>query len=442
MLVCLLLCTGRGWGRPACDSLSVVASATDHSVVWVSTAEELAALGTLKDGTEVVWRDGSYVDQQLTLRGEGSAERPILFRAETPGQVHFRGNSRIVIRGAHLVVSGFWWQDPTPEQSKSVVTFHRESHHATLTQCAITGTGLTADAKTDTKWISLRGTANRVERCSFLNKRNKGALLVVWFDEGLTPRHQILNNHFERPLTLFNEQGKPMNGQETIRIGDSNSSMRDGEVVVEGNRFYECHGEQAEIISNKSCANTYRGNLFEKSHGTLTLRHGNNCHVVGNFFLGGGVEGSGGVRIIGEGHLVEQNYMEGLRGRGYKAAICLVRGERNPELSGYWQVKGAVVRGNIMVDCNCALQVNYGTESQIMPVVDSKIERNIVSLSDQKYYAVRCVEQPRPRVEWSGNLIYGGRVEGVTLEQISTAPRTPKVERVVEQIRLRSGVSW
>lgn len=446
-------CLGSDWTVPVCEpnygNGSNSGSDGDEQenpatpeTIFISSAAELVALGELKPGTEVVWRDGTYADQLLMLKGKATAEQPIILRAETPGGVHFTGLSRLEIRGTHLQVSGFWWQDPTPKGGKAVITFHRDSRNSTLSECAITGSGLQAEAAIDTKWVSLYGQGHRVERCSFLGKRNKGALMVVWFSEGVTPRHYIAQNHFERPMTLFDENGKAINGQETIRVGDSNSSMSDGEVVVEGNFFYECHGEQAEIISNKSCANIYRGNLFERSHGTLTLRHGNRCHVVGNYFLGGGVDGSGGVRIIGEDHLVEQNYMQDLRGSGYKAAITLVRGEKDPLLSGYWQVRGAVVRNNIVVDCRYGFQVNYGTSTQTKPVVESRIENNIVVQSDDKFYAVNCVTDPRPQVEWKSNYFYGGRMVGVDLEMLDQRPRTPKVEAVVEQIRSRSGVSW
>lgn len=437
----MLCCSGREWEIPAVTP-QVPAVPQPATQVWVSSAEELAALGVLTPGVEVIWRDGSYADQLVVLKAAGTEEQPVVMRAETPGRVHFTGLSRLEIDGQWVEVKGFWWQDPTPVRGKAVVTFRKGSSHAHLMRCAITGNNCVADPKTDTKWVSLNGRNHCVEQCSFLAKRNIGALMVVWMGEELTPAHRILKNHFERPLTLFSEEGKPLNGQEVIRIGDSNSSMRDAACLVEGNYFYKCHGEQAEIVSNKSCANIYRGNLFEQSRGSLTLRHGNRCQVVGNFFLGGGVDNTGGVRIIGEDHLVEQNYMQGLLGRGYKAAISLVRGQQDPLLSGYWQVKRACVRNNVVVDCRCGLEVNYGSSGQVMPVVESKIEYNIISLSNPKDYAVNCTTDPEPQIEWQGNMLYGGRVVGVELESLAAAPRIPKMEAVIEQVRRQAGVDW
>ncbi len=49
---------------------------------------------------------------------------------------------------------------------------------------------------------------------------------------------------------------------------------------MENNWFEGCDGE-TEIISNKSGGNTYRGNVFFRSAGALTLRHGNGNRVIG-----------------------------------------------------------------------------------------------------------------------------------------------------------------
>lgn len=454
-------CTGNDWEIPAPipstpstpeeptdpEDPETPADPTDPEtgVIWVSSAEEVAALGEVKAGAEIVWRNGTYADQVVVLKAAGTAEKPVVLRAESPGEVRFSGTSRLQVKGSGVIVRGFWWQDPVPVRSKAVVTFDRGSSGCTLTQCAITGNHSAHLPEVDAKWVSLYGVNHTMEQCSLLDKRNMGTQVVVWLEESEQapmPCHRILRNHFERPTTLYDEDGKALNGQETIRIGTSQTSMQDAACLVEGNYFYRCHGEQAEIISNKSCSNLYRGNLFQQSIGSLTLRHGNRCYVTGNYFLGDGLDGTGGVRIIGEDHTVENNYMAQLRGSGYKTAICLVRGEKNAALSGYWQVKRAAVRGNIIVDCRYAFQVNYGTSSQQMPVEESRIERNVVSLSSTSDYAVNYVADPKPSVEWVGNTLYGGRLSGIELPTTTEKPALPNVTAAVEKIRSTAGVSW
>ncbi len=413
------------------------------AVVRVSSAAEVAALGKVAAGTEIVWSKGVYADAVVSLECAGTAENPVVFRAEEPGGVRFTGASRLVVKGSEAVVSGFWWQDPTAVKGKAILTLDRGSEGCTVEQCAITGDKTAYAGEIDAKWVSLYGRNHSIAECTFRDKRNMGTLLVVWLEAGIVPRHRIIANRFERPVTLFDADGKPRNGQETIRIGDSQTSMQDAECTVEGNYFYHCHGEQAEIISSKSCANLYRRNLFEECKGSLTLRHGNRCWVTGNYFLGNGMEDTGGVRVIGEDHTVENNYMERLRGTGYRTAICLVRGQRNPALNGYWQVRRAVVRHNIAVDCRYAFQVNYGgNSSQVEPVVETTIEQNIVSLSSASDYAVSCATEPAPDIAWRDNTIYGGKQSGVQLPTVDEAPALPDVKTATENIRRRAGVKW
>jgi hypothetical protein len=76
------------------------------------------------------------------------------------------------------------------------------------------------------------------------------------------------------------------NGLESIRIGDSKTSFTDAHCVIAFNRFEDCDGE-IEIISNKSCHNSYLHNTFYNCDGGLTLRHGNHTLCDGNYFDGG-----------------------------------------------------------------------------------------------------------------------------------------------------------
>ena len=110
-----------------------------------------------------------------------------------------------------------------------------------------------------------------------------------------------------------------------------------------------CDGE-IEIISSKSCENVYRNNTFRDSEGCLTLRHGNRCVVDGNFFLGNGSEGkpTGGVRVIGEEHVITNNYFDGTTGIA-GGVIVLTAGQPKAELTGYWHITKATIAGTCPV---------------------------------------------------------------------------------------------
>ena len=270
-----------------------------------------------------------------------------------------------------------------------------------------------------------------------------GCLFVVWMEDGIVPAHTIKDNYFTRPYTHYDDAGKARNGQEALRIGTSDFSMNDASCVVTGNHFYRCHGERAEIISNKSCFNVYEGNLFEEGEGSLTLRHGNDCIVRGNYFFGGGKDGVGGVRIIGERHLVEKNVFLQLTGTGYKSALCLVRGESNAALNGYWTVKDAQVKDNLFVDCRCGIVVNYsGRDSQDTPPERVLLAGNTIVSGKSYMIPVQVIDTPAANLTWEENVIYGGTQQGITLDVVKDKPETADYAETLSAIRENAGKRW
>jgi len=190
--------------------------------------------------------------------------------------------------------------------------------------------------------------------------------------------------------------------------------------------------------------NLYEGNLFTECQGTLTLRHGNGCTVRGNYFLGNKVSDTGGIRIIGENHTVENNYLEKLRGTGYKAALCMVRGIASTPLNGYAQVKNAVVRGNIIYGCRYSMHLNYASSPSVQtePVASSIIAGNTVYCTSDSDYAVYMYNSPTPEINWSDNTIYGGSQSGATLPTADAAPTIDSVSEIVAAISASAGTDW
>lgn len=351
----------------------------------VRSAEEVQALcPRLEPGDELIWKDGTYPSVKLRLKAAGDAGRPVLLRAEHPGKVVFTGVSSITLDGVFLAVEGFTFRALDNSVKVQPLVTAEGSSDCRFSDCLIDGRD-SAESMVDSKWVSLRGTRHEVSRCTFLDKRNMGALLVVWMKEGEVPAHIIRNNRFTRPATLRDEKGRPCNGQEAIRIGTSTYSLQDGGCVVEGNWFDRCDGERAEIISNKSCSNRYEGNVITFSAGALTLRHGNGCVVRGNYILADGDREQGGIRIIGENHVVEDNVIVGVRGDKYKAPVCIVKGESGPKLNGYFPVKNLLLRGNVLIGCPCGIVENVGLRpSQVVPAEGVKMQDNLQLSADTK----------------------------------------------------------
>ncbi|MFI3289749.1 MAG: polysaccharide lyase 6 family protein [Rikenellaceae bacterium] len=412
-------------------------STTVLATHYVSSAEELDELDDLVASDVVVWRSGTYNDEIVKYSGSAT------LMAEKDGEVVFTGESYMIISGTNATIRGFKWDNPTPVSGKPIIKLNSGSSNCKVEECVIIGSNLNLDPDTDTKWVSLYGTQHSVCNCSFIDKRNIGTTFVVWFEEGVTPNHTIENNYFTRPQTIEDDDGSATNGQETIRIGTSDWSMSSGECTVRGNHFHNCHGERAEIISNKSCDNLYEENLFTESMGTLTLRHGNDCIVRNNYFIGEGMSSSGGVRIIGEGHTVEDNYMESLMGDNYTSSICIVRGEEDAELSGYWQVKDAMISGNTIVDCNVGITSNYGARSTMtMAVITTTVSNNTIIMSSEKDYSIYNITSPEPDITWIDNMIYSGRELGVDLPTLTTMPSYTRPTNQIESIIATAGASY
>ena len=402
-----------------------------------------AALKTAVPGSEIVWADGEYEGVVLKMIAEGTSGAPITLRAQTPGKVVFKGVSSITLQGSWLVAEGFCFTGLDTSVKGSVLTFAKGSSNCRISNCKIDGKSSRA-SDVDTKWVSMYGTRNEISHCTFLEKKNMGCLLVVWMEDGVVPEHRIADNYFYRPYTNYDDKGKARNGQESIRIGTSDFSMSKAACTVSGNHFYRCHGERAEVISNKSCLNVYTGNLFEESDGALTLRHGNDCVVRGNFFLSGGKSDVGGVRIIGERHVVEENYFMNLTGTNYKAALCVVKGESAAELNGYWTVKDCLVRNNVFVDCRYGIVINYGgRDTQDSAPRNLTISGNKLISGKSYMIPVTVLEgTPADAVKWDGNIICGGSLKGVSLETVKTAPEYDDPSGAIKNIKENAGIQW
>jgi poly(beta-D-mannuronate) lyase len=361
-----------------------------------TVAELQEALRAAQPGDAVVLADGRWENADIVFDRVGEPDRPVLLRAETPGMVLLTGRSRIRIGGQHLTVEGLLFRDGY--YPGDVVSFRssRPAHYCRLTQCAIVDYS-PPDKSSDSKWVSLYGSSNRVDHCFFAGKTNAGATMVVWLPQEESPNHHVIHYNWFGPRPPLG-----VNGGETIRVGDSSTSMQASRTLVEDNYFEQCNGE-IEIISNKSCENTYRSNTFESCEGTLTLRHGNRCLVEGNFFIGNGLRSTGGVRIIGEDHRVVNNYFDRLTGTGTRAAISLMNGVQGSPLSGYFQVKRVLVAFNTVVMCAAPLVIGAGAGDDALtePPQEVKVANNILWATRSP--AITVVD-PASQVEYLANL--------------------------------------
>ncbi|MFT3753731.1 MAG: polysaccharide lyase 6 family protein [Paludibacter sp.] len=379
--------------------------------VNVSTASAINA-GNWRAGDTIIMKNGIWNNQTISLTATGNSANPVVLLAETAGSVILNGTSRISVGGNYVVVSGLYFLNGNLA-TNPIIEFRTNvaANNCTLKNTAIINCNPINNTTDTSKWVSVYGQNNTVEHCSFENKTNMGTLLVVWLTSGTSANHTISNNYFGHRNPILDVNGKELNGQEIIRIGDSGTSMTTANVTLSGNFFEKCNGEM-EIVSNKSCGNVYTNNLFLECKGALTLRHGNGCTVNGNYFFGNNVAECGGVRIIGENHKVYNNYFEKLKGTDYRAALCIVRGKENSTLNEYFQVKNTMVAFNTMVDCTEAFNINYNTSSTCsLPPIGTTIAHNHVYNSGTSNYNV-IVDQTNVAaigITWKNNLMNQGK---------------------------------
>ena len=95
---------------------------------------------------------------------------------------------------------------------------------------------------------------------------------------------------------------------------------------------------------------------YRKKHHEL----GHRATVEGNFFLGQNKDGSGGVRVIGEDHVITNNYFEAIDDRA-DGAVSIASGIPDTPANGYQQVKNAVIAFNTFVDLSGpAISLDWG----------------------------------------------------------------------------------
>ena len=373
----------------------VVATVTTASAVEfrVSNAAELTKITPqLQAGDVVIFADGTWKDQEVNIRGKGAESRPIEFRAATPGKAVISGQGSLDIDGEYLVVSGLALDHG--EAAKEGIAIRGK--HCRVTECSVVDSNYKFSARGF-------GATNRVDHCSFAGKTNDSPTMQV---ESLAEPnwHRIDHNHFGPRPPL----GR--NGGETIRVGYSHQSMNESRTTVESNLFERCDGE-LEIISNKSCDNVYRGNTFLECAGMFTLRHGNRSLVEGNVFLGNQKKGSGGIRIIGEDHVVVNNYIDGIS----QGAFWVTSGIPKSPLVGYFQTKNCIIAFNTVVNSKGAcidLAAGLGTSGRTLAPENITVANNVFAVMEGEQL-VKGKDAGGYR--WVGNV---GSAHGLAAEQL------------------------
>ena len=283
-----------------CLTLIAMLNSVNATNYTVSIKTDLQAKYTAAvPGDTVIVSNGTYDWGQLVLSNSNGTTTSnwIVIKAQTLNGVVFTGSTYMQFGGKRIMITGFKFangnaglNDVIQFRSSTSVSNYAQYcrlNNITIVNYSSDSTGAAAGLSTasDNKWVSLYGIRNRIDHCTFIDKYNGGATVVVWYDNSNYPQqststyHLIDSNYFNKRSFISG------NGGESIRVGVGLTSSTYGYNVVEYNLFENMTQLEPEIISNKSGFNTYRYNTFKNCSGGLTLRRGRYCSVYGNFFL-------------------------------------------------------------------------------------------------------------------------------------------------------------
>ncbi|WP_114781908.1 polysaccharide lyase 6 family protein [Botryobacter ruber] len=385
LLSCLLL-TACGTNKtPATlpDEAPVVHAAIDQNLIpkdgnlktCANWQEFVAAAEGAEPGDVIQLKNGTYAGN-IKFTKSGTAEKPITIIPESRGKVLINGNSQWEINGSYITVDGFYFTRGT---STRPVTFAVASRYSRFINSAIIDWNL---GGSDTRLITLRGANNEVGHCFLRGKNTPGMMLEVVRESAMRNDHRIHHVYFG----YFKDPGSG-NGFETVRISTSGHSLSSSYTTLENCVFERCDGE-SEIISSKSGHNTFRNNTFLNSDGALTLRHGHDALVEGNFFINTRNSTSNrcnGVRVIGERQVVRNNYFFNLPVNSQ--AIQIEYGNEVPhKLTFYDQVKDAVIENNTVYNCDKGIRIGASKNPRMDPprtMAPYGIFRNNLIVSDK-----------------------------------------------------------
>ncbi len=351
------------------------------------------AITNASPGTNIVLKDGIYKDAQIKFYAIGTKDKPITLKAENPGKVFFEGKSFLHLGGEHLIVDGLYFRNGySPEIS---ILRYRIGKDSTAFNSRITNTVIKNFTKpsrlTNDHWIEFYGKHNKIDHCYISGKSNDGETIRVFQDgnKNVSNYHQIVHNYFgPRP-----RKGGPR--AETIRVGDSKTSMSSGFVNVSDNYFEACNGE-VEIISDKTNYNTFKNNIFYKCEGSLVLRHGSFSTVDSNIFIGDDdSDFYGGIRLVSSGHFITNNYFYKINGSKFRSPLAVMNGINMSPINRYKQVTDVVVAHNTWVDCKSPIQIGVG--------------QNVASAGVLPKYEIRSA--PPIRSVIANNLIYNHKAD-------------------------------
>ncbi|WPU67076.1 chondroitinase-B domain-containing protein [Peredibacter starrii] len=422
---------------PAAPAPSRFESATNLTEINALSFSDAATKAlAAAPNSKIILPSGTFSNVNVTLRGEGIQNAPIIIEGQPDGSTILTGKILLTVKGSYVLVKNLNVQnyDSFSYGSYGIVVFDDcaycglQNSRFDTSVAAVMDLEYKNDAK-HFKTIRIKPNSQNVEisNNTFKNKQNAGSSVLVDRElnrANLHEGHRIFRNLFlDRKL-----EKNDANDFDSIRIGDSDRShspsQEDAEAlmtgenatlvgttvefnVFEGTRLTDsaynscvsagnwsakvCKGEP-EIISIKAPQTIVRFNTFRNNSGGLTIRHGYMSIVEGNYFSGVNLPqgistimpNSYGIRIIHQNHLVLNNHIEELITTSkLHGGISILPGNTTTVKKEYWKVIDTIVSGNFIRNVSprpISLASDYGGDGKTLLPEGIVLTHNVVSL--------------------------------------------------------------
>jgi poly(beta-D-mannuronate) lyase len=399
----------------AMSSLALAASAATISVNSNSTLA--SAVSSANPGDTIILADGTYAG--FTMSRSGTATAPIVIEAANQGSATISSGIVKLDHVSYVTLQGLTITTPggalTVDQSTSFLKGQNVSVWLEVAiSCRVTRCTFKVGGSAKNQWLCLTDAcdSNRIDHNEFGPNSVTGSRYVFpsgnatipgvtppsdrtsWAD-GNGPINPNISRNTQIDHNYFHDQG----GAETIVTGGMGvtGDYQNTNTIIEYNLFTNCDGD-SEVISNKSSSNIIRYNTFRTCAGMISIRSGNSCSVYGNFLLGGGKTGSGGVEACEMDHVIYNNYIENTT---TNYPIMLQGGDAYSSSSfAHAQVVNAIVVNNTVV--------NPGTDGVLLghthplPPKNCVFANNIIFGGSGKKYA----EESGATITRSNNIIF------------------------------------
>jgi len=391
--------------------LALILNIAGQAQLYTNFDDFKDACSNASPGDEIILAEGRYEAESITIADVNATENnPVIIRAENIGKDTLDDGTYFDLRHcSHIIIQGFIINITDKSTTFKIQT----CNNIQITQNVFNGEGESTskigDEKSSSVWISIQSLwddetglshHNKIDHNVFMNKHTLGNMIRIDGTNDLyVSQYDVIEYNY------FKNMGpRAENEMEVIRIGWSAMSESDGYCRVENNLFEECNGDP-EIISVKCNKNVVAHNTFRRCQGTLSLRHGNESIIDGNFFFGEGAEGTGGVRIYGSDHKVINNYFEGLTGTLWDAPITLTEGdaeEGDSGLSNHFRIERAIIANNTLINNTHGIEIGYDNNGKYSKPPRDVIMANNIILGNSNSL-VKYINTPA-NMQWVNNI--------------------------------------